>query len=101
MKADDDNAQVRMSGRVNSVGWVTDMGGGLSGHGTDVGGGLLGCGNMWRWGDSDVSSARCNSNPVASKSLPGGSTSPGHHSALCNFVLRVIYFERAHEILLT
>ena len=38
MKADDDNAWVQMLGHVGSVGWVTDMGGGLSGHG-----------NTWRW----------------------------------------------------
>ena len=49
VKADNDNMQVQMLGRMNSVGQVTDMGGGLSGHG-----------NAWRWRDPDVSSARCN-----------------------------------------
>ena len=49
VKADDDNAQVQMSRCVSSMGQVTDMGGGL-----------LGCGNPWRWGSPDVSSARCN-----------------------------------------
>ena len=39
-----------MSGRVSSMEWVTNMGGGLSGHR-----------NAWRWGSSDVSSMRCNS----------------------------------------
>ena len=32
MKADDDDMRVRMSGHVNSVGRVTDAGGGLSGR---------------------------------------------------------------------
>ena len=49
IKADNDDAQVQMSGHVSSMGWVTHMGGGLSGHG-----------NAWRWGNPDVSSARCN-----------------------------------------
>ena len=38
--------RVQMSGHVE---WMTDVVGGLSGHG-----------NMWRWGDPDVSSTRCN-----------------------------------------
>ena len=46
IKADD----VGMLGRMSSVGWVTDIGGGLSG-----------CGNAWRWGKPDMSSMRCNS----------------------------------------
>ena len=33
MKADNDNAWVQMSGHVNSMGQVTDVGGGLSGSG--------------------------------------------------------------------
>ena len=56
MKADDNNAQVQMSGCVNSMGRVTDMGGGL-----------LGCGNGWRWRNPDVSSTRCNRNPPPAK----------------------------------
>ena len=47
--ADDNDAWVRMSGHMNSMVRVTD-----------VGGGLLGCRNMWRWRNLDVSSARCN-----------------------------------------
>ena len=49
MKADDDDAQVRMSGCVNSVGQVTDAGGGLLGHGKCV-----------EMGNPDVFNARCN-----------------------------------------
>ena len=49
MKVDDDDARVQMSGCVNSVGWVTDMGGGLSGRGKCV-----------EMGNPDVFSARCN-----------------------------------------
>ena len=52
MKADDDNAWVQMLECMSSVGQVTDAGGGLSGHG-----------NVWRWGNPDVSSARCNTRP--------------------------------------
>ena len=50
VKADNNDTWVRMSGCVNSMGRVTDVGGGLSG-----------CGNAWRWRNLDVSSARCNS----------------------------------------
>ena len=49
MKVDDDDARVQMSGCVNSVGWVTDMGGGL-----------LGCGKCMEMGNLDVSSTRYN-----------------------------------------
>ena len=52
-KADDDDVWVRMSGCMNSVGWVTDAGGGLSEH--------------WKcmeMGNLDVFSTRCNSIPL-------------------------------------
>ena len=52
VKADDDDAWVQMSGCMSSMGQVTDAGGGLSGHR-----------NPWRWGNPDVSSARCNTSP--------------------------------------
>ena len=41
VKADNNDAQVQMSGHVSSMGWVTDAGGGLSGHK-----------NAWRMGKS-------------------------------------------------
>ena len=43
IKADDDDAQVQMSGHMSSVGQVIDMGGGLSGHGKHVEMGESGC----------------------------------------------------------
>ena len=43
IKADDNDIQVQMLGCVSSMGWVTDMGGGLSGHR-----------NTWRWGNPGV-----------------------------------------------
>ena len=48
MKVDDDNAQVQMSGHVNSMGQVTDVGGGLSG-----------CEKCMEMGNLDVFSTRC------------------------------------------
>ena len=55
MKADDDDARVRMLGHMNSMGRVTDVGGGLSG-----------CGKCVEMGNPDVSSARCNNRPIGS-----------------------------------
>ena len=49
VKADDDDARVQMSGCVNSMGQVTDAGGGLSGYGKHV-----------EMGNPDVFNARCN-----------------------------------------
>ena len=55
IKADNDDVQVGMSGHVSSMGQVTDVGGGLLGHG-----------NAWRWGNPDVSSMRCNTTSSSS-----------------------------------
>ena len=55
MKADNNDVQVQMSGCMNSMGWVTDMGGGL-----------LGCGKHVEMGNPDVFSARCNNRPIGS-----------------------------------
>ena len=49
IKADNNDVQVQMLGHMSSMGWVTDAGEGLSGYG-----------NIWRWGNPDVSSMRCN-----------------------------------------
>ena len=66
VKADDNDAQAQMSGHVNSVGQVTDAGGGLSGCRsclewlTDLGKQVSGHGIAWRRVSLGMSSARCN-----------------------------------------
>ena len=52
IKVDDDDAWVQMSGCMNSMGQVTDAGGGLSEHGKHV-----------EMGNPDVFSARCTNAP--------------------------------------
>ena len=43
MKADNDNVRVQMSGCISSMEWVTDTGGGLSGHRKHMEMGESGC----------------------------------------------------------